>query len=75
MFLVFDPEVLMPRSEFEAALRELVDNVRATPPLDPDEPVRIPSERSFRERERNRTIGIPLAREVHRQLVALAEQP
>ena len=57
MFLVFDPEVLMPRSEFEAALRELVDNVRATPPLDPDEPVRIPSERSFRERERNRTLA------------------
>jgi LDH2 family malate/lactate/ureidoglycolate dehydrogenase len=72
MFLVFDPEVLMPRSEFESALHELIENIRNTPPLDPDEPVRIPSERAFRERERNRSIGIPLAREVHRQLVALA---
>ena len=73
MFLAFDPEVLMPRGEFEAALHELIANIRNTPPLDPDNPVRIPSERAFRERERNRKLGIPLAPEVHRQLVALAE--
>jgi LDH2 family malate/lactate/ureidoglycolate dehydrogenase len=75
LFLVFDPEVLMPRSEFESALRELIENIRNTPPLDPNQPVRIPSERAFKERERNRAIGIPIAREVHRQLVALAERP
>ena len=75
MFLAFDPEVLMPRSEFESALRELIENVRNTPPLDPADPVRIPSERAFKARERNRTLGIPLAREVHRQLVELAERP
>ena len=74
MFLVFDPEVLMPRSEFESALYELIENIRNTPPLDPNEPVRIPSERAFGARERNRTIGIPVAREVHRQLIALAER-
>lgn len=74
MFLVFDPEVLMPRSEFEAALHDLVENIRNTPPLDPNETVRIPSERAFRERERNRRTGIPIAPQVHRQLVALAER-
>jgi LDH2 family malate/lactate/ureidoglycolate dehydrogenase len=74
MFLVFDPEVLMPRSEFESALHDLIENIRNTPPLDPNEPVRIPSERSFKERERNRKIGIPVALAVHRQLVALAER-
>jgi LDH2 family malate/lactate/ureidoglycolate dehydrogenase len=74
MFLVFDPEVLMPRSEFEAALHELIENIRNTPPLDPNQTVRIPSERAFRERERNRKTGIPLALTVHRQLVALAER-
>ena len=72
MFLAFDPELLMPRSEFQAALHELIENIRATPPLDSNDPVRIPSERAFRERERNREIGIPLAPEVHRQLVELA---
>lgn len=74
MFLVFDPEVLMPRGEFEAALHDLIENIRNTPPLDPNETVRIPSERAFKERERNRSIGIPLAPQVHRQLVALAER-
>ena len=74
MFLVFDPEVLMPRSEFQAALHGLIENIRNTPPLDPSRPVRIPSERSFREREKNRTIGIPLAPQVHRALEALAER-
>lgn len=74
MFLVFDPEVLMPRNEFESALRELIESVRNTPPLDRDQPIRIPSERAFKERERNRVIGIPIAPEVHRQLVALAER-
>jgi LDH2 family malate/lactate/ureidoglycolate dehydrogenase len=71
---VFDPEVLMPRNEFEAALHELIENIRNTPPLDPNETVRIPSERAFRERERNRKTGIPIAPQVHRQLVALAER-
>ena len=74
MFLVFDPEVLMPREEFQAALSDLIENIRSTPPLDPDEPVRIPSERAFREREKNRKLGIPIAPEVHKQLVALAEK-
>jgi L-2-hydroxycarboxylate dehydrogenase (NAD+) len=74
MFLVFDPELLMPRSEFESALHDLIESIRNTPPLDPNEPVRIPSERAFKERERNRKLGIPVAPEVHRQLVALAER-
>ena len=73
MFLVFDPEVLMPRAEFEGALHALIENIRNTPPLDPNEPVRIPSERAFKERERNRKTGIPIAPEVHRQLVALSQ--
>jgi LDH2 family malate/lactate/ureidoglycolate dehydrogenase len=71
---VFDPELLMPRTEFESALHDLIEGIRNTPPLDPSEPVRIPSERAFKERERNRKIGIPVAPEVHRQLVALAER-
>ena len=72
VFIAFDPEILMPREEFEEALEELIAGVRGTPPLDPAEPVRIPSERSFREREERRRTGIPIAREVHRQLAELA---
>jgi LDH2 family malate/lactate/ureidoglycolate dehydrogenase len=71
-FIVFDPAILLPPGEFKAQLRELIEAVRAVPPLNPDEPVRIPSERAFRERERRRTEGIPVDRAVYDQLRALA---
>ena len=45
---------------------------RAVPPLNPDEPVRIPSERAYRERERRQKEGIPVDRAVYDQLRALA---
>jgi len=45
--------------------------VRAVPPLDAEEPVRIPSERAFRERERRRKEGIPVDRAVYDQIRGL----
>jgi len=71
-FVVFDPEILMPRAEFQAGIEELIAAVRAVPPLDPAEPVRIPSERAFREREKRRKEGIPVDRAVYDQLLSLA---
>lgn len=71
-FVVFDPAILMPPEEFKAQIRELIEAVRAVPPLDPDQPVRIPSERAFRERERRRKEGIPVDRTVYDQLRVLA---
>lgn len=71
-FVVFDPAILLPPAEFKAQLRELIEAVRAVPPLDPEEPVRIPSERAFLERERRRREGIPVDRAVYDQLRALA---
>ena len=70
-FVVFDPAILMPPEEFKVQLKELIAAVRAVPGLDPDEPVRIPSERAFRERERRRKEGIPVDRTVYDQLRAL----
>ena len=72
LFIVFDPGLMMPRAEFEAAVEELIENVRNVPPLKAGEPVRIPSERAFREREQRRRTGIPVAAEVHRALLELA---
>jgi LDH2 family malate/lactate/ureidoglycolate dehydrogenase len=71
-FVVFDPEILMPVEEFKSQLKELIAAVRAVPGLNPDEPVRIPSERAFRERERLRKTGIPVDRKLYEQLQALA---
>jgi LDH2 family malate/lactate/ureidoglycolate dehydrogenase len=73
-FVVFDPAILMPLEEFSAELEELIEVVRAVPALDPDEPVRIPSERAFRERERRKKEGIPVDRAVYDQLRALIEK-
>ena len=73
-FVVFDPAILMPPAEFKAALGELIEAVRAVPPLDAEQPVRIPSERAFRERERRRKEGIPVDRAVYDQLRALVER-
>jgi LDH2 family malate/lactate/ureidoglycolate dehydrogenase len=70
-FVVFDPAILMPAEEFKAQLKELIEVVRAVPPLVADEPVRIPSERAFRERERRWKEGIPVDRTVYDQLRAL----
>jgi LDH2 family malate/lactate/ureidoglycolate dehydrogenase len=70
-FVVFDPAILMPPDEFKAQLKELIEVVRAVPPLDPEHPVRIPSERAFREREKRRKEGIPVDRAVYDQLQAL----
>ena len=74
LFIVFDPAILLPPEEFKAQLGELIEAVRAVPPLNPEEPVRIPSERAYRERERRRTEGIPVDRAVYEQLRALADR-
>ncbi len=71
LFVVFDPAILLPPEEFKAQLGELIEAVRAVPPLNPDEPVRIPSERAYRERERRRKEGIPVDRAVYEQLRGL----
>jgi LDH2 family malate/lactate/ureidoglycolate dehydrogenase len=71
LFVVFDPAILLPPKEFKAQLGELIEAVRAVPPLNPEEPVRIPSERAFLERKRRRKEGIPVDRAVYDQLRAI----
>jgi LDH2 family malate/lactate/ureidoglycolate dehydrogenase len=75
LFVVFDPALLMPAREFRKQVRELIEVVRAVPPLNPQEPVRIPSEKSFRERARRRKEGIAVDRTVYDRLQALSVQP
>ena len=72
LFVVFDPGILMPPRQFRMQLKQLIEAVRAVPPLDPEKPVRIPSEHSFRERARRRKEGIPVDRAVYDQLRALS---
>jgi len=58
LILAFQPDLMMPREEFETELRAMLDRVKATPRQDGVPEIRIPSERSFRDRRRNTVEGI-----------------
>jgi LDH2 family malate/lactate/ureidoglycolate dehydrogenase len=68
LFIVFDPGLLMPAAQYRRQLAELVQSIKATPRQPGVEEIRIPSERSFRDRERGRLEGITVARPVYEKL-------
>ena len=57
LFLVFDPELLMPLPQFKQYLSTLLADIKATPKQPGVDEIRIPSERAFAERERRRKAG------------------
>ena len=71
LFLVMDPKLMLPGGDFEEQMAELVRSIKATPRRPGVEEIRIPSERSFRERERRRREGLVFDREVVASLEAL----
>jgi LDH2 family malate/lactate/ureidoglycolate dehydrogenase len=71
LFVVFDPELLMPAADFERELAELIARVKATPRQDGVEEIRIPSEQAFRTRTARRIDGIVLEHRIHERIAAL----
>ena len=73
LFIVFDPELLMPLPQFKHYLSALLTQIKATPLQPGVEEIRIPSERAFAERERRRLrgTGITLDRRIFDRLQAL----
>ena len=71
LFVVFAPELLQPRGEFEQQLAELIQRVKATPLQAGVDEIRIPSERAFRERERRRREGFTLDRRIYDRISVL----
>jgi LDH2 family malate/lactate/ureidoglycolate dehydrogenase len=61
-FLILEPAFFGSLECFHAAVRCLSDQARATEPLDPANPVRLPGERSQSERRRRLADGIPVHR-------------
>jgi LDH2 family malate/lactate/ureidoglycolate dehydrogenase len=70
LFIVFSPTLLMPLDEFTTQLAELIGKIKALPRQPGVDEIRIPSERSFREREIRRHEGVLLERAVHDRLLA-----
>jgi LDH2 family malate/lactate/ureidoglycolate dehydrogenase len=71
-FLAMRPDLLIPNHSFETHLREEVDRIRATPALNSDNPVRIPSERAGQLRARHLHEGVVIDRLVFDALSRLA---
>jgi L-2-hydroxycarboxylate dehydrogenase (NAD+) len=68
LFIVFKPDLLVPRAEFEAQLTTLIERVKATPRQPGVDEIRIPGERGFRTRERLQREGLEIDRLVHAAL-------
>jgi LDH2 family malate/lactate/ureidoglycolate dehydrogenase len=73
--LAIDPSRFLPDGSYPERAAELAELVRATRPLAAEEPVRLPFERSARERQRRRASGLELPAALVEQLRSLAGAP
>lgn len=71
LFVAFKPDLLIPLADFKRQLSELIERVKSTPRQPGVEEIRIPSERAFRERNRNLRMGIEIDRRVYDALNAV----
>jgi LDH2 family malate/lactate/ureidoglycolate dehydrogenase len=71
LFWALDPDVMLPGGQFPRQMSELVRKIKATPRQPGVDEIRIPSERSARERERRRREGLVLDRKVVESLQEL----
>lgn len=71
LLVVFKPDLLLPLAEFKREVSALIDRIKATPRAPGVEEIRIPSERSFRERAQRLHEGIEIDRKVFEALQAL----
>jgi len=70
-----NPEIYMDRNEFDHRIEELVAQIRAAEPIDPDSPIYLPGELEFlREQERMAGGGIPVDAETVEGLRRLAQE-
>jgi LDH2 family malate/lactate/ureidoglycolate dehydrogenase len=70
LFVFFKPELLTDLDDFKRELSELVARVKATPRAQGVAEIRVPGERAFRSRERLRSEGIELDRQVYEALAS-----
>jgi len=72
LMVAVDPHVFLGREAFEARLAAFVDQVRSAPPIEADQPVRLPGELEYMRSEQRRRDGIPLDLETVEGLRELA---
>jgi LDH2 family malate/lactate/ureidoglycolate dehydrogenase len=71
LVMAFRPDLLIPLDVYKRDLAAMLARVKATPRREGVEEIRLPSERAFRERARNRREGIVVDRKIYEALLAL----
>ena len=71
LFIVFDPELLMPLPQFKQYLSALLMQIKATPLQAGAGEIRIPSERAFSERQRRQLEGFAMDGRIYERIKAL----
>jgi LDH2 family malate/lactate/ureidoglycolate dehydrogenase len=75
LVIAVDPRLFMPDGDYPQSVREYSELVRSARPIDPDEPVRMPFDRSAAERRRRlREDAVDVPDRVHASLVELASR-
>lgn len=69
--MAIDPSLFMPVEDYKARTSELVEMMHASRPSTAGDAVRVPGERSLRERERRLVEGIDLDDGLYKELLAL----
>ena len=75
LLIAFKPDLLMPLADYQRELQTSLQRVKDTPRQPGVQEIRIPSERSHRERERLRREGIVVDQAIVEALEALATHP
>jgi L-2-hydroxycarboxylate dehydrogenase (NAD+) len=71
LIMAIKPDLLLPLEDFRRDMTEMLARVKATPRQPGVDEIRLPSERAFRERARNRREGIEIDRKIYDALLAL----
>jgi LDH2 family malate/lactate/ureidoglycolate dehydrogenase len=73
-FAAVDPARFGDPAAFTSSVSALLRDLHALPPSDPDRPLVTPGEPEWAEEQRRSRHGIPLQREVHRAVTAIADE-
>jgi LDH2 family malate/lactate/ureidoglycolate dehydrogenase len=73
-FIALDPKAFRPDGAFEDELDEMIDALRAAPPVDPDRPVLVAGDPEWASYDRRRTEGIPMPAKLVEHVRGIAER-
>ncbi|CCV05981.1 Malate/L-lactate dehydrogenase [Mesorhizobium metallidurans STM 2683] len=73
-FMAINPALFRPIADFRADVARFCDDLRATPPVDPLEPVQVAGDPERRVRAEREKTGLPIGPGLHRRLYQIAQE-